>query len=466
MAPLPSAPVSGVDAGQPVLVGAGQVVHRPEDGQVPTEVELMTAAARVAGEDAGCPDLLARVGWVGAAKGTWTLPDPGRDVAAVLGADRVHTVLGEVGVLQQAVVDAGLAAVRDGAPAALVLGAEANHGSSAGAVGAVGEARRAAAEPDEHLTSQEFGVSAVEVNHRFLDPPTVYAVLEDAWGRAQGWTAEEHRRRLGELWAGFARVAATNPVAWDQSAPDAATIVEPGPDNRLVAEPYTKRCCSNLRVNQAVALLLTTVEGARSAGVPEDRWVFPQGSAVANHAVAVVQRDDLARSPIARGAGQRALALAGADDLDHVDLYSCFPAAVQIAAAELGLDGHHRLTVTGGMTFGGGPLNSYALHSTATMAGVLRADPGSRGLVTSVSAFLTKYGAAVWSTTPHEDGWRSDDVTAEVAAIDPPRPDADALEGPVEVVAATVAHARDGSRRRFEVVEDRRGTRSLRARDL
>src|SRR4029450_4590333 len=168
MAPLPSAPVSGVDAGQPVLVGAGQVVHRPEDGLVPSVVELWTPPARAAGDDAGRPDLLARVAWLGAAKGTWTLPDPGRDVAVALGAGPVHTVLGEGGVVQQAGGGPGLAAVRDGAPAALVLGAEANHGSSAGAVGAVGEARRAAAEPDEHLTSQEFGVSAVEVNHRFL----------------------------------------------------------------------------------------------------------------------------------------------------------------------------------------------------------------------------------------------------------------------------------------------------------
>src|SRR4029450_10841637 len=110
MAPLPSAPVSGVDAGQPVLVGAGQVVHRPEDGLVPSVVELMTTAARAAGDDAGRPDLLARVAWLGAAKGTWTPPDPGRDVAVALGAGPVHTVLGEVGVLHEAVADDGLAA--------------------------------------------------------------------------------------------------------------------------------------------------------------------------------------------------------------------------------------------------------------------------------------------------------------------------------------------------------------------
>ena len=31
------------------------------------------------------------------------------------------------------------------------------------------------------------------------------------------------------------------------------------------------------------------------------------------------------------------LAGVGVDDIDHVDVYSCFPSAVQVAAAELGL---------------------------------------------------------------------------------------------------------------------------------
>jgi acetyl-CoA C-acetyltransferase len=43
----------------------------------------------------------------------------------------------------------------------------------------------------------------------------------------------------------------------------------------------------------------------------------------------------------------------------HVDLYSCFPSAVQIAAAEIGCPTQRDLTVTGGLTFAGG-------RSTAT----------------------------------------------------------------------------------------------------
>jgi acetyl-CoA C-acetyltransferase len=423
----------------------------------------MVDAARRAGDDAG-GDLLGSVGWIGTPKGTWTHPDPAREVAATVGAPHAHTVMAEVGITQQEVIDVALAAVRDGAGAALVLGAEVNHGSTDGAAAAVGAARRATVEPDEHLVSHDLGISAVEVNHLFVDPPTVYAVLENAFAAAQGWDADEHHRRLGALTEAFAAVAAGNPYAWERGAPSAAEIVDPSDGNRMIAEPYTKLCCSNLRVNQAAALLVTTVDRARAAGVAEDRWVFCHGSAFCNHAVPVVQRDDLSRSIVVRSAGNRALELAGsgADGLEHLDLYSCFPAAVQITAGELGIPLDRQLTVTGGMTFAGGPLNSYVLHSTATMADVLRTDPGSRGLVTSVSGFLTKFGAGVWSTDPSPDGWRSEDVTAEAKAADQPVPDTDEPGDDVRVVAGTVKHDRDGTRTAVEVVETPDGTRSLR----
>jgi acetyl-CoA C-acetyltransferase len=190
-----------------------------------------------------------------------------------------------------------------------VVGGEVNHGSTAGAAAAVGEARRASVEPDEHLISHDLGISAVEVNHLFVDPPTVYAVLENAFAASQGWSADEHRRRLGRLTEAFAAEAAWNAYAWTRDAPSADAIVSPSADNRMIAEPYTKLCCSNLRVNQAAALLFTTVEGARAAQVPENQWLYPRGTAVCNHAVPVIQRADLSRSVVARTAGRRATSI-------------------------------------------------------------------------------------------------------------------------------------------------------------
>ncbi|GIT40049.1 MAG: hypothetical protein Ct9H300mP8_12450 [Gammaproteobacteria bacterium] len=67
-------------------------------------------------------------------------------------------------------------------------------------------------------------------------------------------------------------------------------------------------------------------------------------------------RDNFYSSPGIRVIGRRLLELTDTkvDELDFVDLYSCFPSAVQIAAEEYGFDENRDLTVTGGLTFGGG----------------------------------------------------------------------------------------------------------------
>jgi acetyl-CoA C-acetyltransferase len=213
-------------------------------------------------------------------------------------------------------------------------------------------------------------------------------------------------------------------------------------------------------VNQSAALVITTVSVARGLGVPSDRWVFAHAGAVCNHAVPVVQRPGLARSPVAASAGHRALELAGvgSDELGPLDLYSCFPVAVQIAAHELGLGDRRPLTLTGGMNFAGGPLNSYVLHSTAAMATALRAAPDQIGLDTSVSGFITKYGAGVWSARPPTNGWR-----AEVTSIEVDRRTERAAEPgeDVSVVGATVEHRRDGSREVVAVGDLATGERTI-----
>jgi acetyl-CoA C-acetyltransferase len=444
----------------PVLVGAGQVRHRPEDGPVPSLVELMAEAVQRAVDDAGRRGLLGKVGWIGAPKGTWTHPDPAREIGQAIGVPGAHTVVAEVGVLQQEVLDRACRAVVDGAGVALVVGGEVAHGSTAGAAGSVATARGAVTEPDEHLVTSDMGVSALEVQSALYDPPTVYALMESAWAHARGWDAAEHRRRLGDLWADFAAVAAKNPYAWTTDAPGPADIVDPSPDNRMVASPYTKRSCSNLRVNVSAALLITTAGTARALGVAPDRWVFAHAGAGCNHAVPVVQRPDLARSPVAAAAGLRALELAGvtADGIGPVDLYSCFPVAVQVAAHELGLADRRPLTLTGGMSFAGGPLNSYVLHSTAAMAAALRDAPDEVGLVTSVSGFITKYGAGVWSARPPAQGWRAEETSIEV----PRRGERAAEPGEeVTVVGATVEHRRDGTRELVAVGDLRSGERTI-----
>src|SRR5581483_3897259 len=133
------------------------------------------------------------------------------------------------------------------------------------------------------------------------------------------------------------------------------------------------------------------------------------------------------------------------DDIAHIDLYSCFPAAVQIGAAELGLpldDPARPLTVTGGLTFAGGPGNNYAGHGVATLVSILRREPEAIGLATALGWYATKHAIGLYSATPPVSPFRSldpvpDHGTTGVARID--------YTGPATLVAFTVRRDRDGN---------------------
>jgi acetyl-CoA C-acetyltransferase len=186
------------------------------------------------------------------------------------------------------------------------------------------------------------------------------------------------------------------------------------------------------------ALLLCSAEAARAAGVPRDRWVFPWAGAHGNDHWFVTTREELHRSPAIRLAGE-----ALGHGYDHVDLYSCFPSAVQIAARELGLGLDRPLTVTGGLTFAGGPGNNYATHGIATLAERLRESPESVGLATALGWYVTKHALGVYSCRPPDAPYRAIDVQPLVDAL--PRVEvAEGYAGEAVVESYTAVHDRDG----------------------
>jgi acetyl-CoA C-acetyltransferase len=214
----------------------------------------------------------------------------------------------------------------------------------------------------------------------------------------------------------------------------------------MVGFPYTKLMNSNNHVDQAAAILLASAGTAAALGVPRDRWVFPVSAASASDTPAISDRASLHASPALRCAGRAALRLAGVepDELAHVDLYSCFPSAVEVAAAELGLPLDRELTVTGGLTFAGGPWSNYVSHAVAAMVGRLRADPGARGLCTANGGYLSKHAAGVYATRPSEHGFRHLDVQEEVDRL-PRRQLAEGYQGEAVIEGYTVVHDRAGA---------------------
>jgi len=276
-----------------------------------------------------------------------------------------------------------------------------------------------------------------------------YALLETAVRRRSGADPQTHARAIAELWSRFSEVAEQNPYAWLPERRSAEELLATAPSNRLVSAPYPKLLTANIGVDQATGLILCSARAAADAGVPADRWVYVWSGAHAYDEWFLTERADLAASPAIRAAGEAALGHAGVsiDDVAHVDLYSCFPSAVQIAANELGLpldDASRPLTVTGGLTFAGGPGNNYSGHAIATLAGRLRADPEGVGLVTALGWYVTKHACGVYSARPPGQPFRH--LDAGQLTVRPPKLEARAdYAGTATVEAYTVPFAGDGT---------------------
>lgn len=445
-----------IDPRTPVIVGVGQSSQRFDDpAQALEPVDLLAQAALAADEDAGT-SLLAKVDTVAVTELiAWRYPDPGALVAQRLGIEPRSTAMTAVGgnspqMLVNRFAQHITAGERD---VVLFGGVETLHTRMA--------ARR---EPRTHLdwTTDEdaarpeiwgdptFGTNDYEMAHVATAPVQIYPMFETALRHRAGRDVETHQQHIGRLWSRFAAVAAENPNAWSRTAWSAEDITTVSADNRMVAFPYTKRMCSNIAVDQAAAIVMCSYGTATSAGVADDRMVFPLSGGEGTDHFFITQRDSLGEAPALGIALRQALdgAGIGVDDVARFDLYSCFPSAVQLAMAQLGIDidDTRPLTVTGGLAFAGGPGNSYVNHSIATMVDACRADPGSIGLLNALGWYATKHAVGVYSTTPPTSGFATPDLDASRAAVEalPSREPAGPYEGDADVEATVVMYERDG----------------------
>lgn len=453
-----------LDPRTPVLVGAGQVLIPPDDGAElvdrPEPVELMARALQEAAADCGpagtgdrllCKTQSLRV----VVPLSWHYVDPAQLVADRLGIDPPEHALSVIGGNgPQTVVSEAASAVAEGAVEVVaVTGAECTWTLMSARRHPKRPVLTWTIQPAETPAPVPLGVERTPVTDNELAaglrrPRDVFPLFENALRAAAGEGLDEHEERISRLWARFSRVAASNPHAWSRTVWEPEQLRTVSDDNRMIAFPYPKLMNANDRVDMGAALIVCSLEAARAAGVPDDNMVFPLSGADAHDHWFLSHRKDLHSSPAIAAAGRAALEAAGIgiDDVAHVDLYSCFPCAVQLGAAALGLDlddAKRPLTVTGGLGFAGGPGNNYVTHSLATMAWRLRSEPGAVGLVTGLGWYATKHAVGLWSSAPGRHRFRHVSPQDEVDAGEQRAP-APTLEGDMTVETYTVVHDRQG----------------------
>jgi len=313
-----------------------------------------------------------------------------------------------------------------------------------------------AAEPDEVIAPREMVISQIEIDRNLTTAAHQYAIIESALRHQLGRSTGAHQRALGELWERFAEIAAGAPGGWDARAMKADEIAFESESNRMIAAPYPKWLISQWNVDQAAALVFTTVGTASRLGIDEATWVFPLAMVESNAVIPLPERADVHRWPASQLVSKVALESSGitVDELGPVDLYSCFPSAVEVQAREIGLSIDRDLTLTGGMTFGGGPFNNYAIQGAAAMVRKLResSDP-TFGLTSAVSGLLTKPAVTVWSNREPRAAFVSLDVSEQAEAATARRAVNPDLTGAGVVVGATVIPGRGGELTTVALVE-------------
>jgi len=445
---------------QPIIVGAAQATWRDRDvtrSPVDGLEEVARGALANAGTDmASAIDAVVHVPFIMNQVPALAPAMPrnaGAAVARRLGIDAAVYSADVGGNLPQQLLAEFAARLVRGEVRAVLLGGVELLASFLGAV------RGGAAFPEwgcgedsdpECVATTPVMTAPTEQAHGLFEPIRAYPLFESALRHARGHDRDSHARVLGDLVSRMSEVAARHPQAWRPEALSAEAVLSTDGGNRMICDPYTKVMNSLIAVDQAAAVVMTTVQQARALGIEPERWVYLRGAASAHDSWFLSQRACLHESPALRGAAKLALQRAGLElaQIDCFDLYSCFPSAVQVAADAIGLDldDPRGLTLTGGMSLFGGPGNNYSLHAIATLVDRLRDGRAQTGLISANGGYLTKHAVGVFARDPAPQSWQPGDDDGLQQRLDAAvLPDVvEEGRGAFTILAHTVSYDREG----------------------
>lgn len=441
----------------PILVGVGQVTEAvPEDLQTASShADLAGQAARLALLDAGGEALAEQIDTVVGVRTfadstpTWACPFGGSDnfprsVANRINASPKHAVYEVIGGQSpQKLVGEFFEKLHQGDCQMVLLA-----GGEVMANIKVASKKKQQLDwnespggqlEDRGMNDGEHLITRLEFEHKLIQPTQFYGLMENARRGQENLT--DYSLEMAKSFAKLSAVAAENPLATNQKSYEPQELIEINDKNKMVVSPYPKHLVAKDGVNQAAALLLTTVGHAKTLGIAEEKWVFLHGYADTKERV-LLERNHIGHSKAMEQAFNGALAAAGksSSEIAHFDLYSCFPIVVSEAQDILNIPAEdpRKMSQTGGLAYFGGPGNNYTMHGIAQLVSTLRQEPGSFGLAYGNGGWMSKHSVGIYSTQAQT--WKAcDSHDLQVLVDNDPKPEIDyAPEGEAIVEAYTI----------------------------
>ena len=469
----------------PLLIGAGQYTEQlpsSGDGPLNSPVELAARAAKLAIESAGGSltgsdiDAIATIRLFSDSAPAWACPfgrsdNPPASIARRIGARPNWNIYSNAGGDQPLCLLAEFsgAIARGEIECALLTSTE--------AIANQRHAQRNSLQPDWNEEMGQEGLDERKYIKRMVTPEELasgmylpahwYALIENFRATQQGNTPQQHLQQMAELLAPMSQVAASNPYAFFPTGYSAQELAGNNNGNYPICLPFSKRLVAQDAVNQAAAVVVISAGKARELGIDPEHWILQLGYAEGED-LPLIKRKNPGTSEAMERVFDTAIASAGIkqEDIELIDIYSCFPCAVESARDTLGIsrEDNRPLTVTGGLPFFGGPGNAYSMHALAEM--VLRLRSGSRtAMITANGGMLSKHAALILGANNGSNREKALDFTRlQPKAIDPADIEAVQIcEVPVrgEVLSYTVIHERKGDDTAIVLAQTDEGERFL-----
>ena len=272
-------------------------------------------------------------------------------------------------------------------------------------------------------TDEDKMLTAYEWRQGIINMPMAYGIVENARRARLGMDRDSYARSMAELWEAFAGVSLTREHAQFARQWTAEELLADDHGNYRLNDPYRRWMVAQDAVELGAAVILTTAGHAAELGIAADRMIYLHSGADASVPL-MSHQDDLSVSPAMQVAFPRALELAevAAGDLGPIDIYSCFPVAVSLAMDALGSPDRplSSYTLTGGLSFFGGPGNSYSAHGMVALVEALRKDGSKPGMISANGGVINKESVGIYAAHPVAGGWSPDRIAAPVRI---PKPD-------------------------------------------
>lgn len=302
--------------------------------------------------------------------------------------------------------------------------------------------------------------SELEQRHGLSRPIQLFPLIENALRTANGRSASEQIEVATTILARNAAVAKSNVHEWFRDAPTADELGNVTADNRMIVYPYTKRMNAIMDVDQSAAIVIVSDTFLEKHGLtPRSAAVL--GGAGAEEIWNPIEREDLSKCPAMELSIQQALARSGltAGDIDAMDLYSCFPSAVQLGLQALGAstEDERPLSLTGGLAFAGGPGNAYVLHALVSALERIRKSNHAKLLVTGIGMANTKHAATILSSADHIPAEATGKLVYREANPARPVKVIERAGGEARIATYTIEYERDGTPSNIVLLLDLKG---------